>query len=254
MSRTGKIAGIFFLIIMVGIIFYLALDVRNEKPYEIKLIELNGCNYLPTENYYTYANLDNTDSYPSLTLPILKSRFEKHPYVKSVDVLYTGNGKVEIDIKEKSFKALLFAKNKKYIITDNFELLPVLKYTQHLVLPIITVSDTNYTMFQNVKEKKGLIPSFEILDALKIINPQLYDNLSEIVLNKDKNIELYFTFSDYPVKVKQGKEIENIYGYNRLWKYLSGNKLNDNIKFIDFRYRGKIFIGMDESYVKGEES
>jgi len=255
LSKAGKIASILFLIAMVGVIFYLAFDVSSEKPYEITLIELNGCNYLPTENYFKYAELDKKEIYPELTLPVLKSRFEKHPYIKRADVIYKGSGKVEIDLTEKSFKAQLFTNDKKYIVTDDFELLPILKYTQHLVLPIITTGrKSSYAMFQYVKKNKALIPAFETLDAIKIINPQLYDNLSEIVFGNAGDLDLYFTFSDYPVKIEKGKEVEDVYYYNKLWEYLAGSKLNDNLRYIDLRYSGKIFLGLDESKVEGEKS
>ncbi len=255
MRKAGKIASVLFLIVMVGVIFYLAFDVGNEKPYEITLVELNGCNYLPTENYFKYAELDRKEIYPELTLPVLKSRFEKHPYVKRADVIYKGNGKVEIDLTEKSFKAQLFTNDKKYIVTEDFELLPILKYTQRLVLPIITTGrNSRYTMFQYVKKNKELVPAFETLDAIKIINPQLYDNLSEIVLKDTGDMELYFAFTDYPVRIEKGKEIEDVYYYNKLWEYLAGSKLNNNIKYIDLRYSGKIFLGLDESNVEGNKS
>ncbi len=255
MNKIGKIFGVFFLLVMVGIIFYLAVDVGAEKPYNITLIELNGCSYLPTEYYFKYAELDKKEIYPELTLPVLKSRFEKHPYIKSVDVIYNGNGKVEVDITEKSFKAELFTNNKKYIVTDNFELLPILKYTQHLVLPIITLDrKSDYTMFQYVKKDKALIPAFKTLDALKIINPQLYDNLSEIVLNSGNTIDIYLAITDFPVHIEKGKEVEDVYYYNKLWSYLEDSKLNENIRYIDLRYSGKIFLGLDESKYEGNKS
>jgi len=254
-KNFGKILSVLLLISMLGIIFYLGFDVRNEKPYEITLVELNGCSYLPTENYFKYAKLDNKDTYPELTLPTIKSRFEKHPYIKKADVIYSGNGKVEVYLKEKSFKALIFAGKNEVIVTEDFELLPVLKYTQHLSLPIITLSDSNKLKpFEFVKSDKQLLPAYEILDAVKIINPKLYDNLSEIDLSNKTNIGLYFTFADYPVKVSRGSEIENVYVFNHLWKLLDGNELNQYLKYIDLRYKGKIFLGLEERYIKGAKA
>jgi hypothetical protein len=92
------------------------------------------------------------------------------------------------------------------------------------------------------------------LDAVKIINPQLYDNLSEIDLSHNQNIGLYFTFADYPVKVNRGSEIEDVYLFNRLWKLLDGNELNRYLKYIDLRYQGKVFLGLEESFLKGTKA
>jgi cell division protein FtsQ len=254
-KNFGKILSVLLLLSMLGLIFYLGFDVKNKKPYEITLVELNGCSYLPTENYFKYAELENKDNYPELTLPIIKSRFEKHPYIKKADVIYAGNGKVEVYIKEKSFKALVFASKNELVITQDFELLPVLKYTQHLSLPIITLSgDNDLKPFEFVKSYNELFPAYEILDAVKIINPQLYDNLSEIDLSHKKNIGLYFTFADYPVKVIRGREIENVYVFNRLWEFLDGNELNRYLKYIDLRYQGKVFLGLEESIIKGTKA
>ncbi len=256
MNLLSKILRYMIFPTLLALIFYIAFKVDYEQPYNITLIEINGCKHWTSEKYFEYAGLDNKDNYETLTLPIIKSRLEKHPYVKRADVLYSGNGKVEVYIAEKEFWAVLIASGKEFILTKNFELLPVLKFTQQMYVPVISNLE-NFTAlkeFENVKENKTLKPIYKLLEAAKMINPSLYDNLSEIALEKNDDVSLYFTFADYELKMKRTRAVEELYYFNVLWKYINGSEITENLDYIDLRFNGKIFLGMDENIDEGSKT
>jgi cell division septal protein FtsQ len=256
MKRSAKILSTLFFTALLVLIFYVSFSVDYEQPYKISLIEIKGCEHLSTEKYFSYAGLDKKDNYDELTLPIIKSRLEKHPYVKRADVLYAGKGKVEVTLYEKDFWALLLTKDNEYIITSDFELLPVLKFTQRIYVPVISNSrlEGKVREFSYVKNNKKLISAFKLLEAAKMINPQLYDNLSEIAYKGNDDFDVYFTFADYSLLIDRENAIEKLYYFNTLWKYINNASINDKIQYIDLRYSGKIFLGLEENGNEGRQS
>ncbi len=256
MSKFGKILSVLLFPALLALIFYIAFNVDYEQPYKITLIELNGCEHLSSDKYFAYAGFDNKDNYDELTLPIIKSRLEKHPYVKRADVLYVGNGKVEVKIYEKEFWALLITGDREYVITRDYEVLPVLKYTQQMYVPII--SDTKLSgkikPFVNVKKTNELIPAYKLLEAAKMVNPALYDNLSEIAYLGGNKLGVYFTFADYDLIVDKNNAAEEIYYFNALWDYIKNSPAAEKIEYIDLRYSGKIFLGLKQNGNEGNRS
>ncbi len=255
MRKLVKILSVLIFPVLLGLIFYIAFSVDYEQPYKIKLIEIKGGEHLSSEKYFTYAGFDKKETYEELTLPIIKSRLEKHPYVKRADVLYSGKGKVEVFIEEKEFWAILLAGANEFVITRDYELLPVLPYTQQILLPIISDDDLfgKLKAFDYVKNNAQLIPAFKVLDAVKMINPVLFDNLSEIAYEQKEFLSVYFTFSDYNLIIDKSKVIDEIYYFNALWKYIGGSEVCENIEYVDLRYSGKIFLGM-KNLAEGNKS
>ncbi len=256
MKKIIKILKASVFIAILGMIFYVAFIVDYEQPYKINVIEINGGEHLSTEKYFSYAGLDDKSKYDELTLPIIKSRLEKHPYVKRADVLYVGDGKVEVKITEKDFMAILMTGDKEFILTSDFEVLPVLPYTMQINIPVITDNKLSAKIkaFDYVGKNDELIPVFKIFDVMKMVNPQLFDNLSEIARVNEKDFNLYFTFANYDLIIDRRNAIDEIYKFNALWKYLDGNSIIDELEYVDLRYNGKIFLGFEEKTAEGNKS
>ncbi len=256
MNKVPKILGLLTFPILLGLIFYIAFSVDYEQPYKITLIEINNCEHLSGEKYFAYAGFDKKETYDELTLPVIKSRLEKHPYVKRADVLYVGQGKVEVTIYEKDFWAVLIAGGDEFILTRNFELLPVLPFTQQLLIPIITDKALygKIKAFDNVKNLKELTPAYKLLDAAKMINPLLYDNISEIAFVGNNEMDVYFTFADYNLEMNRQNVVSRLYYFNSLWKYIKGAEICDKIEYIDLKYGNKIFLGLKNNASEGKKS
>ncbi len=255
-NKAIKILGLILFPFLLGLIFYIAFSVDYEQPYKITLIEINGGKHLTNEKYFSYAGLNDKLKYDELTLPIIKSRLEKHPYVKRAEVLYVGNGKVEVSIIEKDFWAILITGDREFVLTQNFEVLPVLKYSREMFYPVITVKTLAGKLkeYDYVKKNKTLKPVFKLLEASKMINPQLYDNLSEVNYLNNGEINLYFTFADYELKMNLKNVIEELYDFNELWKYIKHNSVSDEIEYIDLRFNGRIFLGMKNNLNAGSKT
>ncbi|MFC2082336.1 cell division protein FtsQ/DivIB [Bacteroidota bacterium] len=245
MNKRTKIFGLTFFLAVSLLIVYLSVTVENKKGYNINVIEIGGNIHLANDIYFKFANLNDRSTYGSLSLQIVKDRIEKHPYVKKTDVRYEGNGKVTVQIVEKNFQAVLYVKNDQYLVTESMEVLPILSYTKNLDYPVISnpVLNKEISMINNVRDNKDIVIAYKILSALELINPELYDSLSEIDLRNGKDIVLFFSLVGYPVWVGRDNEIEKVIGFNSLWSLLRGKDINNYLDYIDLRFSNHVYLG-----------
>ena len=138
-ERNSKIIGVLiFLILSAGVLYLTFYARRGINRGEIKMIGITGNNLLSAHDYLKFAKLDDTSTYSGLKLPVIYDRIMKHPYVAKADVEYDGVSEVNIDIVEKTLKAVLLKSGEPMFITDKFELLPVLDGTKFNDLPVIS--------------------------------------------------------------------------------------------------------------------
>ena len=235
-----------------SLIVYLGYSLNPEKGYEIKVIDIEGSKLLPADQYYKFAKLDNSNNFKNLTLAIIKARIEKHPYVKFAVVIYDGNDKVIVNIKEKNIQAIVFKDDQQLLITKNFQMLPILPFTKQIDYPVISNPKTNGKLKVNVNLNKNIdiITAFKIISTLKYISPELHDLLSEIDLRNGKDILLTFSSLPYPIVIGRGNEIRKTFYFSTLWSYLKGNELNSLMNYVDLRYDNHVYLGLMK---QGEE-
>ncbi len=252
----GKILGVIISISVVLLIFWLSLSLEDKNKPEIELIELNGNYHLDKEEYFTFAHLDNTDDYKFLTLSVIKDRLEKHPYLESVDVKLENKNKVTINLTEKDFSTVLLHNNSSYILTESFEVLPYLQQTKKVDFPLISNLEDNFEIkeFTSLADVKSLINAYKILFAIKLVNPGLYDQLSDLDMGKGKNIILTFTNFDYPVLLGQKNLVRKIVYFDSLYDIVAKYKNSSLLEYIDLRYNKKVYLGVNTEYNRGLNS
>ena len=246
MKIISKISSAVILIIIAGILIYLSVTLEEKKNYQIKIIELIGNSHLTTDQYLKFANLDKRENYEDLTLLVIKDRLEKHPYLLSADVSYEGNSKVTIIVKEKKFEAIILSENAQNLVTDQFEVLPILPFTRQIDYPVINnfKERTQIKIYSNLIGNSEVVKSFKILSAVRLTNPELYDQLAEIDLRNGGDIILNFSFINYPVIIGRENEVRKIVYLNKLWSYLKSKDINNYMEYIDLRFEGHIYLGL----------
>lgn len=254
-NLSGKIASLIF-VILIGIVLYLSFGLENTDKIEISSIQIEGNQHLPEDTYFEFAKLQEKTDYNLLTLQLIRDRFQKHPYIKNVVVSYEGNGKVIVNITEKEFKALLLAGSDRYLMTKEMEVLPVLEGSQNINYPVIQINpeEQGVVNFQVAKNNEELKTSFKILTAAKLLNPGLYDNLSEIDLRDGKNVIIYFSSVDYPVILGKENEIKKMVVFERLWESIGTVQANKLLEYVDLRFTDKVYLGIAGDILQAEET
>jgi len=243
-SDRVKISSIIFFVVILATLIVTSVSVDNKEQKSIKFIELDGNIHLPKDEYYRFANMNDESLYEALTPAIIKDRLEKHPYVKQVDAIMNEN-KLTLTIYEKTFESLLMFNNQECLVTEENIKIPKLPLSERIDYPIISnpLKADILEEFENVLSNSDIVIGLKIISTLKIINPDLYENLSEIDLRNGKDIVLQFSQFNFPIVIGRKREIEKIIQLEQLVQSLDKKLLLNGIEYIDLRYAEHIFLG-----------
>jgi len=240
-ERANKIFGLFFFLVLCGGIIYLIANAKAVQKDNYSNIKITGNHLLSGEEYLAYTNLNDSSKYDELNLTGVKTRFLEQPYVASAEVSFDGISSIMVELLEKEPKALVLNKNELNLITESGELLPALNKNVIKNLPII--SNAGRTA-KNSYGELNFKPAFRIIDAIKIIDENIYNRLAEINLRNGGDILMTFSGLTFPVIFGKGNEARKMLAFENIWKGLSlGKKSNQSIEYIDLRYKNKIYIG-----------
>ena len=249
LEKKSKILSTLFLIVLISCLIFLIFSTnkKNNKD-EVKMIEVRGNKLLSESDYLKYAKLNDLTSYNDLTLPAIKERFEKHPYLDNVDVEYDGNGLVKVFVTEKIIMAVIINNGEPYFITEKFQILPMLNDTKFVDLPVISNANVqNNFIALSYHESDDIVEAFKIIEAAKLSSVELSKKLSEIDLRNGSEIILSFSGIKPPVIFGKGDEAKKmVYLEIMMEGMLNGNNLVDNSDYIDLRFANEIFLGKAE--------
>ena len=250
-----KIGSIIFLSVILVLVFSLSLIIDNSKNEEIKFIELKGDYHLSQNEYLNFAKIEEQDNYYTLTPRIVKDRLEKHPYISKVDVILKEN-RLSIEIVEKEFESLVMCEGKEYLVSENSVVIPKLPNSEKIDYPIISnpFDAKNIKEFKKATENEDVKIGLKIIAALKIINPNLYENLSEINLRNGKDILLQFSQFNALVVLGRNNEIEKIMYLEKLVQKFDQEYINNVLNYIDLRYSKYIYLGKSKNGDSMQES
>ncbi|MHB8578439.1 MAG: cell division protein FtsQ/DivIB [Ignavibacteriaceae bacterium] len=212
------------------------------------MIEVSGNKLLSESDYLKFAKLNELSIYSGLTLPAIKERFEKHPYLDNVDVEYAGNGLVKVFVTERIIMAVIINNGEPYFITENFQILPMLNDTKYVDLPVISNANVQNKITALFYQKSDdIIEAFKIIEAAKLSSVELSKKLSEIDLRNGGEIILSFSGIKSPVIFGKGDDAKKmIYLENMMDGMVNGNNFVESSNYIDLRFANEIFLGKSE--------
>ncbi|MFC2103085.1 cell division protein FtsQ/DivIB [Bacteroidota bacterium] len=235
---------ILFAIILAGIIYVNLFTGENKKEVYTKII-IEGNQLQSIDGYLMSSDLNKSVEYSDLTLQEVKKRIVSHPYVKNAEVQSDGKGVINIRIIEKEFMAVLLTNRKPFLLTDSFEIIRMKMNSDISELPVISnsgISDIE-TDGKNAKTDE-LVRALKIIEAFKIVDAGMLDQLAEINLRNGRDVILSFNGIKYPVIFGKGSEGEKIVLLSAIWnKMKNDEKLFSNSTYVDLRFNNEIFIG-----------
>ncbi len=248
-EKSGKILGTLLFILLVSGLFYLAFfHGKKTNNGDIRMIEVEGNHLLSAKDYLSFTKLNDNSDFVDLTLPEIKERFLKHPYIKRVELEYEGDHRVKVYITEKDIEATLLTNGEPMLISDDFQVIPTLQDMKILDLPVISNPDFNKKppLLSYVKND-GVLQAFKIIEAAKLINKDIYKRLSEINLRNGGDIILTFSGVKPPVIYGKGEAAKKMVYLDVMWKsIISGDDIAENSDYIDLRFSGEIFVGTSD--------
>jgi cell division septal protein FtsQ len=241
-ERKSKFFGLVFFLLLVFAFTYLMITGSGANGNaEYNQVEISGAELLPAEEYLRYSGLNDLTKYPGLTLLEVKTKIEKHPYMRKAEVESDGISKILVEVHEKVIKAVLLQKNELKLITSELETLPLFPPSAIQNLPVISSLSVNE---KNPFNEKDISFAFRIIDAVSLSDTNVRKNLAEINLRKGGDVILIFTGLKFPVLFGKNDEIRKALILKNLWQQLISSENNyGEIEYLDLRYGNKVFIG-----------
>lgn len=246
---TGKIFGLLlFVLLMSGVLYLTFFSKKKINKGEIKMIEVTGNYLLNGDEYLKSTKLDDQSTYDDLTLPVIKDRILKHPYILRADVENDGIGGVRIEIKEKKIKAVILHDSEPYFITESYQVLPLLSETKFSDLPVISnLPDSINIRTLSVLKTESIDEAFKIIDAAKLTNESISKHLAEINLRKGGDIILTFSGIKLPVIFGKAGAAKKMVYLDILWDDMQAQKnIIEDSEYIDLRFSSEIYVGKSE--------
>lgn len=252
-QRRSKILGlIIFLIILSALSFVALMPAKKQEGKRIKSVNLFGNHLLPQVSYLSFAKLDEVRNSAEISLPILKARLEKHPFVSSAEVELSEFNNAKVNIHEKNPVAILIINDQTFLLSDELQLLPMFSNTKFVDLPII--NNPKYIKQYQVLEylqQAEIIEAYNILYAIKNLNEEMFKNLSEINLNGGDDITLIFSGIHPIIKFGRNEIPRKVLSLNSIWIKLKDktNELSQS-EYVDLRLTNQIYFGKAQELKK----
>ena len=241
-DRRSKFFGlVVFLFLIIGF-SYLMITGSNANHKEVYTqIEISENTLLPAKEYLSYAGLSDPKKYSELTLLEVKTKIEKHPYLRKAEVEFDGINTILVEVQEKEIKAVLLQKNELKLITSDSETLPLFPPTAMKDLPMISNLSLNG---KNSFSEEDIKFAFRIIDAISLSDTNVKKNLAEINLRKGGDVILTFTGLQFPVLFGKNDEVRKALILKNLWPELKDDEnVYERTEYLDLRYKNKVFIG-----------
>ena len=245
-ERRSKFFGlVVFLVLIIGFSYLMITGSKASLKEVYNQIQVTENTLLPAKEYLRYAGLSDSTKYENLTLLEVKTKIEKHPYLRKAEVEFDGVNKILVEVQEKEIKAALLQKNELKLLTGDLETLPLFPPTVIEELPVISNLNSRE---KNSHSKENILFAFRIIDAISLSDTSVRKNLAEINIRRGGDAILTFSGFKFPVLFGKGDEVRKALVLKDLWQQLSNNENPfEKTDYLDLRYKNKVFIGKSKT-------
>ncbi len=174
-------------------------------------------------------------------LSAISNRIEEHPYVAGARISKQFPKGILIEISER-YPVALINTNPLLLIDNNNTVLPFRSNSFDFQIPILSSFEITNDLFPVGKQTLSpiVINVVQFLNRIKKEYPQLYQNLSEVRLNKYDDYELIL--AEEPTKIVIGKYMSwsKILVLKEFEKSIRGRKSLTDYAYLDLRYDNQV--------------
>ncbi len=247
MERETKIKIIgtgIFIILLLGVVYLVYHSNKIDKNEIIESVKVTGNKLLSENDYLTFTRLSGLSDKNKFSLPVIKSRFEKHPYVLKADVKFISEKEVKVFLSEKRIYGVIINGSEALFAAEGFQVLPVFQNTKVFDIPVLSnINEDNLKPLRKLKSN-DILQAYKIIDAARLTNAKMLKDLAEINLRNGGDVVLTFSELSMPVIFGRNNEAEKLVSLEAL---LTNNLVNANLlaesDYIDLRFYNDIYIG-----------
>ena len=211
-----------------------------QKIFKLNEPIITGYDILNEQDYRKIISQLDYDIIYSTDIVELRKVLESNPFVKAARVSRHFPNKLNIQIVERKPLGIINIDNQ-LMIDDEAVVLPGKKYSEDYLIPVLSGFNSAIELYPE-GEKTYSIKVKEAVDILKKLSihfADLYENISELTLNKDD--EYVLILADRPTRVVLGKDnISLKFDILKSFDKALGQRQLTDFRLIDMRYNKQL--------------
>ena len=211
-----------------------------QHAFDVNNIRISGYKIVKETDYQKIVNEFDIQTINSADLQKIAIKIEKHPFVKAARISRHYPNQLRVDIVERiplailNLESILMIDNEGFILSDQV-------YSQDALIPVLSGFNSAKDLYPEGEKTYSIKVKEAVSILTKVLNgyPELYENISELTLNKDD--EFVIILVDRPTRVILGKD-EILTKLNILKNFdqaLGQRKLTD-YRLLDMRYKKQL--------------
>ena len=246
-SGFMKLFLFFSVLAAVSLTFVVLYNYLLASPYmKLEHVEIRGVDESIRNDLLQMGGLTCEQALLNLKLEVLKNEMEKHPWVRTATVERRFPDTLIVEV-EKEEPALLVLMNKFYYMNRQGELFKTISPNDEIDFPILTGLSP-----EDPDRKNKLIQTAKVLSVIKKEKDQWsIRNLSEIHLDKNGEISLYFNHMPAAIRIPGQNVVSKMDALKQVAKHLSESGKIHLVTQIDLNHGDSAIVSFKKDQVSG---
>ena len=211
-----------------------------QKLFELNEPIISGYNILNKKDYKSIIDQLEYETINKAYIVEIRKALEKNPFVKAARVSKHFPNKLNIQIVERQPLGIINIENQ-LMIDEEAVVLPGKNYSEDYLIPVLSGFNSAKELYPE-GEKTFSIKVKEAVSILRELSTKyknLYENISELTLNKDD--EYVIILADRPTRVILGKDkISQKFNILKSFDKALGQRQLTDFRLIDMRYNKQL--------------
>jgi cell division protein FtsQ len=234
-NRVGtgflKIVLLFAIVALVSVGFLSLYHYLIASPFmKLKKVEVEGVDGRIRQELIEISDLNSGLSLLDLNLNALKAEMIEHPWVRSVNLERRFPHALIVQAEKETAWALVLMDNKIYYMNPWAEVFKEVETSEKMDFPVITgISNQGSEIQKQLKQAACIMKALESEEG-----PWALDELSEIHINEDGGMSLYFNCLSAEIKLQCENSKNKIAGLKKVAAHLARTGRIQHVTAIDF--------------------
>ena len=237
-----KIFSLFAIIAAISFSFIFGYHLLLTSPYlELKKLEIKGVEGELKQELIQICNFEDGISILAIRLNDLKEKIESHPWIKSVQIERRFPHTIIIESKKEVAAALVLIDH--YYYMDFYgKIFKELQDGEEIDFPIITGIHS-----KDLQSRTQLNLASQVLKSLESEKGQWsLEELSEIHINKNKTVSLYFIHLGAEIKTRADDILAKLANLNKVANHLRQTSTIHEVSSINLNSRNGIIVTLNK--------
>lgn len=242
-AKSKKRLGI-WLLLPIGAAFIVLASLSWQWKDSLKLqkVTVEGSFILPSKQVVALASVPSKAGLFGVDLMGVRSRLLKQPFIRSANINRQYPGTIVLTIAEREPIASLSGGQIRYIDAAGM-VLPYVNSPVAMDLPVISgLEGIQSVQAGKVIENEALSSAIEILQTAQRIDSSMYHFISEIAMNRDRDVVLYSNDVGVPIYMGQGDVVRKLVMLQTFWNTFVKTNDPERLRDIDLRFSDQVVV------------